>query len=441
MPTAHRAPAARFPVSFTLLTLIACATALPAQAQIDPDDPLLLGVHIDRDGLLSMRKPTDDPKLIAVRKAALAKAKKHAKTQGNKAQLAYISLPRLFAEAKATIEAGKELPDKLKYLDGMTKLRYVFVFPDEKDLVIAGDAEPYDAADPARPIGLRTGRPVLRLDDLVVVLRTVGPGNPRGAIGCSIDPPDGAMKLVSEIIANPANRKLSKEKKSELLAESVGPQTVRFINIEPDTRVAFVCVEADYLMKRMAMGIDPTPGPVQQVHQSEKLAFNRLWFTPNFDPLLVSKDGRAYELRGQSLQLNARGDQVEDVAANAGTAGWAKQFTRHFPQIAAAVPAYGDLWNITDLSLLAALIGEDRLHAKAGWDLEWVLDPKGYPVPKVPVIRTADTVAHYRTGAYIVGGVELQFLQHVSAKGRQHDDTDKLLQLLARPAEGWMTVR
>jgi hypothetical protein len=429
--------------SFNVIVLLAffLGVASSVSAQVDPDDPLLLGVDISAEGLLSVRKTADDPKLLAVKKAALDKARKQAKAAGNKPQLTYISLPRLFAEAKATLDAGKELPDHLRYMGGITKLRYIFVFPEEKDLVIAGDAEPYNAANPDRPIGLLSNRPVLRLDDLVTVLRTVGPGNLKNSIGCSIDPPEGAMKIVTDAIADPANRKLSKEKKATAIAEAVGPQTVRYIDVAAETRVAFVCVEADYLLKRMAMGIDPTPAGIVLQHQNDKLQVNRLWLPPNFEPLVVSEDGRAYEIRGQSLQLHARGDQFEDVPATAGTAGYAKNFTNKFPQIAAAVPAFADLWNITDLALLAALIGQDRLHVKAGWKLDWVLSEKGYPVAKVPVIRTADTVAHYRTGAYIVGGVELDFADQISVKRRQRAADDKLIQLLARPTEGWGYVK
>ena len=194
----------------------------------------------------------------------------------------------------------------------MTKVRHVFVFPEEKDLVIAGDVEPYDQIDPRRPIGLKTGRPVLQLDDLVTLLRTVGPGNARNAFGCSIDPAADAMKRVEDIIKDKDNKKLPKDKKTEMMIESVGPHTVRYIGQEPDTRVAYVCVEADYLLKRLAMGVDKSPvAAVQHKHQSERLQFNGMWFTPSFEPLLVS----AMEIRER---LDDRGhlriiDRAKDV--------------------------------------------------------------------------------------------------------------------------------
>lgn len=433
--------------SITLLALVAAMTA-PASAQIlppfDPDNPLSAGVQVDADGLLAVRRSTEDPKLLATRKAAFLKAQRLARAADDKDQLTYISLPRLFAEAKSHIDAGKELPEKLRYLDGMTKLRYVFVFPGESDLVIAGDAEPYDASNPARPIGLRTGRPVLRLDDLVVALRTVGPGRHHNTFGCSIDLPPGALKTVTDVMNDPANRRISKAKKSELLADSVGAQGVRFFGVKADTQVAFVCVEADYILKRLAMGVDPTPvQAVRAVHQKEKLEYSRLWFTPSFEPLLVSADGNAFEIRGQSLKLNASGDQRSQTDATPGTTNYAKQFTKHFPQMAAAIPAFADLWNITDLALVAALIGQDRLHEKASWKLDWLLDEKaGYPVPKVPVAREADTVANYRTGVYVIGGVTLDFSEYVKPDARDRDEDGKLKELESRPAnEDWKSVK
>ncbi len=420
-----------------LCCLLSVAVAGTARGQVVDEPPVLIGVLVDGEGLMGVRKITADPKLLAARKAALAKAAAKARVPGNKAQLGYISLPRAFAEVKQCVDAGKPVPDDLRFLGGMTKLRYVFAFPEEKDLVIAGDVEPYDQIDPRRPIGLKTGRPVLQLDDLVTLLRTVGPGNGKNAFGCSIDPAADAMKRVEDIIKDKDNKKLPKDQKTQMMIESVGPHTVRYIGQETDTRVAYVCVEADYLLKRLAMGIDKSPvAAVQHKHQNERLQFNGMWFTPSFEPLLVSADGNAFEIKGQSLQLNARGDQfIGNAPPTPATAGYVKNFTKYFPQLAAAIPAFADLWNITDLALVAALIGEDRLHQKAGWDIRWVMDPKGYPVEKLPVARTADTLGLYTGSVYIIGGIELSLNKYV--KERQRDEEGKVKEHRARPSEGW----
>ena len=73
---------------------------------------------------------------------------KAANQAGKDQSLAYVSLPRLMAQVQAATREGKELSEDLRYLSGMTQVRYVFVFADEKDLVIAGSAEPIDASLP-----------------------------------------------------------------------------------------------------------------------------------------------------------------------------------------------------------------------------------------------------------------------------------------------------
>ena len=44
------------------------------------------------------------------------------------------------------------LPDSIRYLEGLTQVRYVFVYPEEKDLVIAGPAEEIDKGTPLRAV-------------------------------------------------------------------------------------------------------------------------------------------------------------------------------------------------------------------------------------------------------------------------------------------------
>ena len=426
---------------FTLLLLsgLIVLAASSASAQIDPDDPLLLGVYVSKDGLLGVERSQDDSRQLTARRAALVRAGREARAAGKKEQLGYISLPRLFAQAKKAVDAGQPIPDDVRFMGGMTKVKYIFVFPDKKDLVLAGDVEPYDKKNPARPIGLFSGRPVLQLEDLVVTLRHMGPGHVPGQIGCSIDPPRNAMQIVSDIIKDPTNRRVSKAEKSQMMVQNVGPQTVRYINIAADTRVAYVIVEADYLLKRMAMGVDPSPvAAVRHQKQNDRLQFNRLWLVPHYEPLLVSDDGLSYEIRGQGIKLNASSDQFADKEASLAAEGYAKNFTKYFPQLAAAVPSYADLWNITDLAYVSALIAQDRLDRKAGWDLSWVMSEKGCPLTEVTPVQTAETMAYYRTGAYVVGGVDLRFVDDASPKERQKDEEGKLKELPALPAdEDW----
>lgn len=445
MLRANRSRSLRLNFLFALLGfgLLVATEPTQSQAQIVPNNPLTSGVRIDARGLLATRTPTGDPRLLSKRQIAFNRAMRLARATGDDNQLTYISLPKLFADAKALIDEGKPLPDRLKYLDGMTKLRYIFVFPEKNDLVIAGDAEPYDTEILSRPIGVRTGRPVIQLDDLVVALRAVGPGNIRNRFGCSLDMPEGAMQKVSAIIKNPANRRLSKAKKAALMSEATGNHTCRFFGIQPDSRVALVLVEADYLLKRLAMDIDKPPvAAVRHTKQRRQLQYNGLWFTPSYEPILVSKDGLAFEIRGQSLQLNARGSEFVKTTPTPEAAAYVKNFTKYFPQMAEKIPAFADMWNITDLATLAALIGSDRLHEKVSWNLDWILNKNGYPVQKLTVPRTAETLARYKSSVYVVGGVVLQFGDVVSKNNREVESESTLANRVARPSDGtWKVVK
>jgi hypothetical protein len=104
------------------------------------------GVHVDAKGVLRNRTTDPDPRL--------AELWKNAKSLYKDGKFLYVSLPRLFAEARRAVEGGKGIPVDLRSLGGMTRLQYVFVYPDSKDLVIAGPAE---RSTPAKPT-VRWGR-------------------------------------------------------------------------------------------------------------------------------------------------------------------------------------------------------------------------------------------------------------------------------------------
>ena len=96
------------------------------------------GVYLDVGGNVRCREVDEKDHLAAVRaraKAAVDAAKNE--------KLAFISLPKLFEQVQSLRAAGKDIPEELRYLGGITQLRYVLVFPDEKDVVIAGPAEPW----------------------------------------------------------------------------------------------------------------------------------------------------------------------------------------------------------------------------------------------------------------------------------------------------------
>lgn len=425
----------------TLLVLSAIAGSTFAQGVIIPDPE---GVYVDPNGVLKSRSQTTNKRLSELRKAA-------AKLQKDD-QLCYISLPRLFAEARKTLEAGRPLPDRIRYLGGMVELKYVFVYPKEKDIVIAGPAEPFDSSVPFRPLGKYTGRPVLQLDDLVTALRTCGPGRTANAFGCTIqltqDVVDRVRKKKKELTRLARDPKRRREM-ADAMAEAGGLQKVVFFGLQSDSRYAFVCAEADYHLKRFALGLDRSP--VKQVKsylamQETPDKSHRFWFETRYDTLLVSKDGNAFELRGPSLQIKTRRSFTvdQDEKATAIARRFTSRASRHFEKLSESILPFADLANLADLALVAALIGTDKLHEKIGWDLSWVTDPKGYPAATMAVPKNALTLVNYHAGARMVifssGGVRLSLGEAV--KNRAPDEKGTLKENSRRPDEkSWILSR
>jgi hypothetical protein len=412
---------------------LALLVVLGQAAALDPD-----GVYIDPEGVLRARKVEDGRRLRELRAAA--------RKEKAAAGLVFVSLPRLLAEARACVEAGRPLPEEVRTLRGMVRLQYLFVFPAEKDLVIAGRAEPVVSDFPGRPVGRLSGRPVLQLDDLVVALRTCGPGRVQNAFGCTIE-------LTAEVQRNLAAKwdelkgavKDQPARRRELfgqLAKAGGLQPVEFFNLAPETRFAYVCLEADYLLKRHALGLDPSPVKEAPSHlslmSSTKKFAHRFWFEARYEPVRVSADGTAYEIAGPSLQIRTRrkfSDDADDADPEAKK--YAAAATEHLPKLAETLLPWADLSNLADLGLAAALIGADGLHEKAGWDPSWTL--KDYPVAKVAVPTSAEVLVNYTTSSNLLlwggGGVKLSMAE--AARARRPDADGTLAAKAARPAQGW----
>ena len=127
------------------------------------------GVSIDVDGVLRASTTADSQALQKLRETVLGKAPTdlHAWTD-----LRAVSLKQLEAKITASLAAGEDLPEAVRYLAGLQRVQYVFVYPEQNDIVIAGPAERWDMDELGNVVGATSRRPVLLLDDLMVALRT-----------------------------------------------------------------------------------------------------------------------------------------------------------------------------------------------------------------------------------------------------------------------------
>ena len=151
---------------------------------VPPYQQAVGGISIRSDSLIENASVAD----IAKVKAGWAKLIKDAPTNINApASLRKVSLRGLEQAIADSLKAGKPLPDEVLFLAGLQDIRYVFVYPEQKDIVLAGFGEGWRVDDHGNVVGVTTGKPVLLLDDLLTALRTAE-SSARTGISCSIDP-------------------------------------------------------------------------------------------------------------------------------------------------------------------------------------------------------------------------------------------------------------
>ena len=102
------------------------------------------------------------------------------------APLRKISLRRLEAAVAAAAKETQPLADEIRFLGGLQRIQYVFVYPERNDIVLAGPADGWKVDDAGITVAVTTGLPVMLLDDLLVALRGVDAAREE-PISCSIE--------------------------------------------------------------------------------------------------------------------------------------------------------------------------------------------------------------------------------------------------------------
>ena len=155
-----------------ILLLLVLGIAPWGQSSAEAQLNALAGVVVDAQGVLDIKTFADPGGQLTRRRIAEAKATLDADLVAF-SKLRKISLNRL--EEAIRRRNGKP-SDEMRNLAGLLRLRYVFCYPETRDIVIAGPAEGW-ARDPSgRTVGMTSARAVMQLQDLVVALRAFGPG-------------------------------------------------------------------------------------------------------------------------------------------------------------------------------------------------------------------------------------------------------------------------
>lgn len=373
------------------------------------------GIKIDSSGVMSLIAPNDVTSGLDKRRREAIAKKNLSKDLRRRSKLRFVSLVKLEREIERIIEDQKPIPDDLFFLAGLFRLEFVFVDVDEKDLIIGGPADGFVPDAIGRMIGIEIGRPTLRLDDLFVAMRTVGQNN---QVGCSIDPaPQRLAELQKFLKQNePATIDLV-ENRFRQMPEILGLQDVRIDGVPADSHFAAALVEADYRMKRIAIGLE---SPRVKGLKSYLASFGgagssmqRWWFVPRYESIARSKDGYSFRFAGPRARLLTE-EEVADLEGNRSSAGtlnkpaqvFAKRFSEKFEELADNSPTFGELQSLIDWTVFAALLEHEQIPSQIEWKRDLFLDEARLKHPLFDAPQKVPSQVNFRrAGNMVVGQV------------------------------------
>ncbi|MCP4785626.1 MAG: DUF1598 domain-containing protein [Fuerstiella sp.] len=310
-------------------------------------------------------------------------------------ELRKVSLVRLEKELQNAVDAGKEIDPELRYLAGITQLHYIFAVPETGDLVIAGPAEGFAPLQDGRVVGVESGRPVLTLDDLLVMLRLA---STRQSLGCSFDPEPSrlaAAQAWNNANSSPASLNVAQQRFYQM-AKVLGNWNVTIFGLPKSCHAAVTAVEADYQMKRIALGLDrPRIRGFRSYLDMARPGGNtmrRWWFAARYEVIERSPDGHVFHISGPRLQLlsqdelvDARGKRSDAAFTEITAEKYTRQFNKHMQALCTQVPSFAGIQNLFDLAVAAALIQSNDLPNAVGWQPTLLLDDKALPVQEYTV--------------------------------------------------------
>jgi hypothetical protein len=407
-------------IALTACAALATIVTVPAEAQIIGTETRSVGgISIDVDGLLRQAERDDLGALQRARTESLAPVPKELNAAVGLRKISLRRLQQTIAEHRAN---DRPLPDAVRYLAGLQRIQYIFVVPEQNDIVIAGPGEGWKVGPQGSIVGVQSGRPVMLLEDLVTALKSAAAPQ-QTEITCSIDPTQEGLNALRGKVAGIGAMGNAAETLA-LLERTLGRQLISITGVPADSHFARVLLAADYRMKRLAMNFDPSPVQglpsfltmLSATERGMGTMLPRWWLAPNYQPLLRDEDGLTWEIRGASVKamteddfLTLSGQREPTGETNPVAQRWADAMTAKYDELAVAEPVFGQLQNCIDVALLAALVESEGLAAKAGLSLDVL---RGQTVPQYYVPKEVDSQASLvrkRGGSMISvsGGVKI----------------------------------
>lgn len=356
------------PTARCMAAIVACLSLWPSgHAAAQVGFGVVGGVYIDADGMLRETARLSSAERLEMLRSADATAR-IPDTIAAASNLRRVSLRRLEEEVRRLHAEGLPLPADVRCLAGLQQVKYVLFYPEDADVVLAGPAEGWRRLDAGDLVGVDTGQPVLQLDDLLVALRyAFALDRADGFLGCSIEPTAEGIKRHDRLRTglsgvDPSNI----DSILRQMEQAMGPQEVLVYGAPASSRFALQMVAADYHLKRLALGHDPSPSKqvesyldiVAKTTTGAPQPQHRWWFVGHYDAVEHTADRLAYEFVGAGLKVAtapAHGPGKQPRESKAATL-FAEAATRAVPELVAHVPAFAELQNLVSLAVTAEIV-------------------------------------------------------------------------------------
>jgi hypothetical protein len=360
------------------------------------------GISVDTAGIVRAVDDTVLDESVRTMRQAVATADLPA----GPSAMRHVSLARIVAAVRKAAERGEPLPPDLLLLGGLERVTHLFVVPDAHDILLAGPADRPAVGAGGAPVAQRSGRPLLRLEDFIVALRSIEQSR-GGGILCSIDPTPEGLARLQEFLSRQKTMGRDPRAVFRGMEEALGPQVVTVGGVPADSRFARVLVGADHTMKRIGMGHEPSgikelPSYLSMVRPGGRSSsLPRFWLEAAYEPLARDADELTWRIGDRRMKCLSANDRAGAAGIQRGVGApdenldaWCRAMTEHYDRLTARHPVFAELVNCVDLAVVAALIRSHQLDKRAGCDLGPLLDDRVVALPRYEAATRASTIAN-----------------------------------------------
>lgn len=440
---------------FCCATFIPCETSLGQGFGFGLNNNRVGGVKIDAKGVLTGGKALLDPETRDRIAKGLAKSDAQIKSA---TELRMISLKGLEAAITKAVESGEEVSSEVRYMAGLQRIEYIIVEPETKDIILAGPGEGFELNDQGVVVGSKSRTPVVQLEDFLVAVRSADAARTGQGVSVSIDPTQqGIQRLQQFFTGLKRNRQSFDPSMQPKVEKAMGQQNIRLTGVPVDSRFSQVLVAADYKMKRLGMGLEPAPIEnfpsfmeiAKKAKASRISAAPRFWMECSYQPVAKSEDGNVWQIRGSGVKTLTEEEKFDAQGNKAGKAAkpnrfakqWAQAMTERFEELAAAEPAFRELRNVMDISVIAAILKSEGLVQKVGLEIPSILGTQKHKVPSysVPKVVPAQCSFVRISDSWLVsasGGIQLDSWA-VAKNTEAVAEIGKVAKLAAKAGDSW----